>query len=152
MDSDRMDLWSKVYLLEFPVTFVDDPKDIKNEYQKLKNNNLKSILKEWKVDMMNILIEYYDLYEKQGLQYTEEIKNTVTNERRNNDSVQDFIDEYIEFSEGNNLKLSDVMAIYNAHNPKISKLLFKNKMILKCKITKTHGTDFIRNYKFKLQE
>ena len=57
-------------------------------------------MKEWKVDMINILIEYYKLYKEEGLEYTSDIKNVVMAERRSNDYIQDFIDTYIEKKDG----------------------------------------------------
>ncbi len=152
MDADRKDLWSKVYLLEFPITFVDSVKDIKNENYKLKNNNLKSILKSWNVDMMNILIEYYNIYEIEGVLYTDSIIKTVEMEKENNDEVQEFINNNIEKMDGYRLMMSDVLNLYEEKNGRLKpqdRKKLKNKFLEKLDGAKFKSRSYYwNNYRF----
>ncbi len=72
-------MWERCRYINFPITFVDDPK---NNNQKKIDYNLSDKLVHWKEDFMLLLIEYYKLYIKEGLlpeqtvlKFTNEIKD-----------------------------------------------------------------------------
>ena len=116
LDANRKDLWSKIYLLEFPVTFVDNEYEIISNLFKVKDNNLKEKMKTWNVSMMNILLEYLHYYKSEGLEYTENIKSSILQEKQENDPVGEYISQYIVKSESFNLKISDVLDDYIIKN------------------------------------
>lgn len=156
LDSNKIDIWSKIYLLIFPITFVDTEKEIINDTYKLKDNNLKEKIQEWNVDMMNLLIEYYQLYLDEGLEYTDDIKKSIFQEKKLNDPIGEFIDEYLERKENDKIKVTDVINLYISVNklylkPKERtslKLLF-NKKLGEMKDIKSKGREYWLHWSIK---
>jgi phage/plasmid-associated DNA primase len=72
-------MWERCRYINFPITFVDEPK---HDNQKKIDYNLSDKLVHWKEDFMLLLIDYYKLYIKEGLlpeqsvlKFTNEIKD-----------------------------------------------------------------------------
>jgi P4 family phage/plasmid primase-like protien len=72
-------IWERCRYINFPITFVDEPK---NENQKKIDYGLKNKLFNWKEDFMLLLLDYYKIYKKEGLlpeqsvfRFTNEIKD-----------------------------------------------------------------------------
>ncbi|KAI9337420.1 hypothetical protein DFJ73DRAFT_763447 [Zopfochytrium polystomum] len=104
-DAGKNDLWSKIYLLIFPITFVDSEREIKDpSIEKLKDPTLKEKITLWKEEFMCILIEYYKKYIEEGVDYTPDIINMIQKEKRENDSIKDYIDSYLERNDNGVLK------------------------------------------------
>lgn len=155
VDAKREDLWSKIYLLIFPNTFVDK---ITGDNQILKDDQLKVKMQHWGVDMMNILIKYYGIYKKEGLEYTKDILKNIQNEKDENDKIKTFINENLEFSPDTNtrIKLNDITEKYLIENPmkmtsSIRKSL-KNDIIDQLgnsNLSNCSNIKYINNWKFK---
>lgn len=126
LDADKVDIWSKIYLLLFPMTFVNTQEEILNDTYKLKDNDLKEKMKDWKVDMMNILIRYYKLYLVEGLEFTEEIKGAIGQEKRENDPYTDFVEANLVKKEGGSVKVSDVLDMFNRGAKPMEKKKYKD--------------------------
>jgi hypothetical protein len=126
LDAQRQDIWSKIYLLNYPIEFVDaNP----GPNQKLKDTQLKEKMIEWKWDMMNLLIKYYYKYVEEGLEYTPNIKRMIQQEMFSNDPVQEFISEYLERKDGESVKVREVITRFNpslkTHHQKAVKQIFE---------------------------
>ena len=72
-------MWERCRYINFPISFVDEPKNVN---QKKIDYNLSDKLLHWKEDFMLLLINYYKLYKKEGLlpeqsvlKFTNEIKD-----------------------------------------------------------------------------
>ncbi|KAJ3073049.1 hypothetical protein HDU98_002318 [Podochytrium sp. JEL0797] len=109
IDANKDDIWSKVYLLEFPIQCVDTEAQVVGEFTKLKDETLKDQLPKWGPDMMNILLEYFAIYREEKVEYTRDIQAMTRMERLGNDAVQNFIDEHMVAVEGGLIKMKEVI-------------------------------------------
>jgi phage/plasmid-associated DNA primase len=129
LESDNDSIWSKFYLLNFPVTFVDNQEQLIDNTYKLKDENLKTKIKHWKLDFMLYLLDYYKLYLQEGLKFTKNIIDATKNERLCNDIIQEIVDEYIEETNDNQfITLKDIIYIYENENGKIKSNIEKNRV------------------------
>jgi putative DNA primase/helicase len=83
-------IWSRTVCLNFPITFVDNPKG-KNE--KKKDPDLSEKIELWKQDMMLYLIEMYYKYLEEGLELTKNIKEFTKSYKETNDIYLEYINE-----------------------------------------------------------
>jgi phage/plasmid-associated DNA primase len=63
-------VWARTRCIEFPITFVDIPK---NPNEKKIDKTIGNKLKLWKQDFLLLLIEKYNEYRKEGLTATKDI-------------------------------------------------------------------------------
>ena len=105
--------------------------------------------------MMNLLIEYYQIYLNEGLEYTDDIKQSIFQEKKLNDPIGEFIDEYLEYKENNNINVKQVIDLYISINKLYKtnnkeKCTIKEHLILKLgEIYKIKGIYFWKNWTFK---
>jgi phage/plasmid-associated DNA primase len=124
LEADKDYIWSKVYLQDYPTTFVDkDP----GPNQRQKDPNLKEKMKTWGMDFMLILIEYYKKYEEEGVEYTDNIKAFIKRERNDNDPYAEFIEEKLVRSIGSKVKVSDVLNMFNRSAKPMERKCFKEQ-------------------------
>lgn len=76
-------MWQRCRYINFPITFVDDPK---KENEKKIDYELKNKLYYWKEDFMLLLIDYYKLYKKEGLLPEQSVLN-FTNEIKDEQNI-----------------------------------------------------------------
>jgi len=101
-------LWRRIRVIDFPSRFVDDPKE-SNEFKI--DRTLPSRMREdisWRQTFINILLDYYfkDIPEPVEVQLK-------TNEyREENNDFYNWLEENIEYKEGEVLKLSDTIELY----------------------------------------
>jgi P4 family phage/plasmid primase-like protien len=76
-------MWERCRYINFPITFVDDPK---NNNQKKIDYNLSDKLLHWKEDFVLLLIDYYNLYKKEGLLPEQSVLN-FTNEIKDEQNI-----------------------------------------------------------------
>ena len=147
IESNRRDLWSKLFLLNYPIEFVDENP---GENQLLKDNTLKAKMKDWGMDMMLILIEYYKKYQVEGVEYTENIKKFIKEENRNNDPYEEFIESNLERCEGEEIKVSCLLDIFNKFAKPQERRIYKDKFSIKMGniIDRNNGRARWLNWKF----
>jgi P4 family phage/plasmid primase-like protien len=89
-------VWKRTKCVEFPVTFVDNP-TLPNE--KMIDKTIGEKLKYWKNDFMLLLIEYFKLFKKDGLNETPNIAKFTMIYRETNDIFLQFLEECTEKSD-----------------------------------------------------
>lgn len=159
LESENDSIWSKFYLLNFPITFVDNQEQIKKNTYKLKDENLKTKIKEWKLDFMLYLLDYYKIYLQEGLKFSKNIIDATKNERLSNDTIQEVLDEYIEETTDQKdiITLKNIVNLYEDEYGKIKsniernrvKESFKNKLH-NIKNINRRGKEYFSGYKLKL--
>ena len=92
---DKLDagFWSKCKVVNFPTTFVKNPKN-KNELPI--DKDLKEKLVEWKQDFMLLLIEYCKKYIKYGLIFPKSVEKQTEKYKNSVDCYENFINDCIE--------------------------------------------------------
>ena len=92
---DKLDagFWSKCKVVNFPTTFVKNPKN-KNELPI--DKDLKEKIVEWKQDFMLLLIEYCKKYIKYGLIFPKSVEQQTEKYKNSVDCYDNFIDDCIE--------------------------------------------------------
>lgn len=66
MDDSDAAIWSRCRVINFPVTFVEDPNP-NNVFENKIDKNLSEKIINWKQDFMLLLLQYYQKYRKDGL-------------------------------------------------------------------------------------
>ena len=100
VEEDDYGIWRRIRSIKFKSKFVDNPtKD--NEYKI--DLSLNEKIKEWRCGFMNILLDYYKIYRKEGLKDIKEITEETKKYRVSNDPYQEFIDECIELDENGSI-------------------------------------------------
>ena len=63
-------------------------------------------------------IEYYSIYEQEGVEYTSDIKSVINKEKRENDPIGEFLEEYIEKTKNQEdiIKVSKLLDTYMSLN------------------------------------
>ena len=90
-------LWDRLHLVEFPISFVDDPK---GDNQRLRNPHLAAELKEEAMGIMAWLVAgYYEWLEK-GLAPPSSVLSSTKEYRRSEDSIEQFLEECCVIGEG----------------------------------------------------
>lgn len=87
--------WRRVRNIKFISTFCDNPNE--NEpYQFKKDESLTYEIKNWKQAFMNILLQYYELYTKEGLIDIPEVMETTEEYKKEDNFYDEFIKDNIE--------------------------------------------------------
>ncbi len=149
IESNRKDLWSKLFLLNYPIEFVD-----KNpgENQLLKDNTLKAKMKDWGMDMMLILIEYYKKYQIEGVEYTENINKFIQDENKDNDQYAEFIENNLERYEGGKIKVTAVLDKFNKFAKQMERKKYKEEFSKKFgKMTCKGSLHFWKDWRFRIE-
>ena len=94
-DPDDPAIWARTMCLEFPITFVENPKKLN---EKKIDKTLKKKVELWKQDFMLLLIENYKLYKKEGLKPTEEVLKFTKEYKDENDVYLKYVNERTEES------------------------------------------------------
>lgn len=81
-------VWRRLEVVEFVSKFVDNPQE-EGEFKK--DDNLKYKLVDWKEAFMGILLEYYEIYKKEGLIPPDEVTKFTKEFQKNCDAYSDFI-------------------------------------------------------------
>ena len=95
-DNNDQAVWARTRCIEFPITFVDKPK---NENEKKIDKAIGEKLKFWKQDFMLLLIEKFKQYKKEGLTATDKILKFTRNYKETNDIYLQYIEERTEKSD-----------------------------------------------------
>jgi P4 family phage/plasmid primase-like protien len=119
-------LWRRIRVIDFPSRFVDEPKE-SNEYKI--DRTLPSRMREdisWRQTFMNILINYYSSDIREPI----EVQLKTNEYREENNDFYNWLDENIEYKQGEVLKLLDIVCLYlgktKIHSKESSK--FKKEM------------------------
>ena len=87
-------VWRRMVLLECESKFCKNPNPAnKNEFPI--DRKLSQKLEQWKEAFLWLLVEYYKIYKRDGLEMPECIKQTTEDYRRSCDAFSDFIEEMI---------------------------------------------------------
>lgn len=93
MDSTDGGVWSRLRVLNFPVTFVD--RNPVGDFEKKMDKNLSIKIEGWKSDFMLLLLEYYGKYKINGLVPTKSINKATEKYRKNIDYFLNYLKERI---------------------------------------------------------
>ena len=97
MKSDNTALWDRSRVQEFKQKFVDNPRPGTGE--KLIDRTLKGKLKAWAPQFMLILLDYYRVYQRDGLRPTAAVLQATCTLRQGNDPFVEFIEEHYQLTE-----------------------------------------------------
>ncbi len=103
LDSEDEASWIRTRIIEFPYKFVTHPK---NDKEKKINIHLKSKMKGLGPHFMLILLEYYKIYVKEGLNPTAEVMRATNEVRDENDPYKEFIDTQLVESNNDSDRIS----------------------------------------------
>jgi len=101
-------LWRRIRVIDFPSRFVDEPKE-DNEFKI--DRTLPSRMREditWRQTFMNILLDYYN----KTVPEPNEIKVKTNEYRQENNDFYNWLEENIEYKEGDILQLAEVCEMY----------------------------------------
>lgn len=101
-------LWRRIRVVDFPSRFVDEPKD-SSEYKI--DRTLPSRMREdlsWRQTFINILLDYY----YQDISEPEEVKVKTNEYRSENNDFYNWLEDNVEYKEGEILKLEDVCIMF----------------------------------------
>lgn len=102
-------LWDRLHLVEFPISFVDDPK---GDNQRLRNPHLAAELKEEAMGIMSWLVAgYYEWLEK-GLAPPSSVLSSTKEYRRSEDSIEQFLEECCVIGEGKIARAGELREAY----------------------------------------
>lgn len=89
--------WSRCVLINFPVTFTDEPK---KENERPIDRDLSRKLESEASGILSWLIRGAALYQAYGLQIPDEVKNATSEYRKHEDIVGQFLEDFCELQEG----------------------------------------------------
>ena len=95
-DNNDVAVWARTRCIEFPITFVNNPK---HPNEKQIDKTIGDKLKLWKQDFMLLLIEKYKQYCEEGLNETKEIMKFTKNYKETNDIYLQYLEERTEESD-----------------------------------------------------
>jgi phage/plasmid-associated DNA primase len=95
-DNNDPAVWARTRCIEFPITFVNDPK---NPNEKKIDKTIGEKLKLWKQDFMLLLIKKYKCYCEEGLIETKSIMKFTQNYKESNDTYLQYLEERTEKSD-----------------------------------------------------
>jgi P4 family phage/plasmid primase-like protien len=101
-------LWRRIRVIDFPSRFVDNPQE-ENEYPI--DRTLPSRMREditWRQTFMNILLSYYH----KTIPEPNEIKLKTNEYRQENNDFYNWLEENIEYKEGDVIQLKDICQTY----------------------------------------
>ena len=104
-------IWRRTEAVPFNSKFVETPNPAYKNQFKI-DRNLSKKLKEWAEPFMSILIQYYKIYDKEGLKIPEEIKAFTKEYETECDEHRSFFNERIVISEGSIAKFSECFSTY----------------------------------------
>ena len=87
-------LFRRMRIIKFPTAFVEDPK---LPHERKIDFKLDAKLKAAAPHFIGILIKYYRAFQDEGLYEPESIRTSTRQYQNENDLVQSFLDEYLEF-------------------------------------------------------
>lgn len=102
-------LWRRIRAIDFPSRFIDNPKE-QGEYKI--DRTLPSRMREdvsWRQTFIKILINYYYM---DNVQEPEEVKIRTNEYRQENNDFYNWLEENIEYSENEILKLKDIVETF----------------------------------------
>jgi putative DNA primase/helicase len=102
-------LWERIHLVEFPVSFVDDPS---GDHQRPRNPQIGDELKEEASGIMAWLVAGYEDYHEKGLAPPSPVLAATKEYRRSEDSISQFIQECCIVGEGKIAQASDLQETY----------------------------------------
>ena len=105
LDSSDNGAWTRSRILEFKYTFKKTPVA---ENERPIDDELKRRVKNWGPQFMLLLLEYYKIYRKEGLIPTPDVIAHTAEKRRDNDVVQNWIEENIERTENGAISRADI--------------------------------------------
>jgi len=105
MDSNDEGVWSRSRVVEFPVTFVKEPKE---SFEKKIDMDLGNKLCNWHHDFFLLLVEYYKKYKSEGLLPTGKITEFTYEYRMETDRYLSYITDRIVPQTKHNLHTSDI--------------------------------------------
>jgi putative DNA primase/helicase len=104
-------LWQRIHLVEFPVSFVDDPS---GDHQKPRNPHIVEELKEEAPGIMAWLVDGYYEYLEKGLAPPSPVLVATQEYRRDEDSIGQFIQDCCIVGEGKMAWLKDLYEEYTS--------------------------------------
>ena len=108
--SDDNGTWRRIRVVEFASKFVHDP-DPNDAHQFPIDLDMSRKFESWRPHFIGLLLEYYRLYQVNGIQEPAEVLATTRDYQRSNDFVADFVSEKIElFADGAMLPVDDLYA------------------------------------------
>ena len=150
-------VWRRLEVVEFISKFVENPEE-ENEFPR--DEHLSEKLKDWKETFMSILLDYYKLYQKEGLKAPEEVTKYTKEFQKNCDIYFDFISRYMKPISDKNyvVNLEDLFRefkLWYTENNMGGKCICKREMItyLEKKYGKNNiNNDFIKGFRLTNRE
>ena len=107
LDVDKLDagFWARCKVVDFPMTFVENPKE---ENELSLDKNLKGKLEKWKQDFMLLLIEYCKKYIKDGLKFPKSVEKQTNIYKSSVDCFTQYYTEKIVENKDNVLRWADL--------------------------------------------
>jgi putative DNA primase/helicase len=102
-------LWQRIHLVEFPVSFVDDPS---GDHQKPRNPHIGEELKEEAAGIMAWLVAGFYEWQEKGLSPPSPVLVATQDYRRSEDSIGQFIQECCMVGEGKIVRSTDLHDAY----------------------------------------
>lgn len=120
-DNSDKAVWARTRCIEFPITFVNKPK---NDKEKIIDKTIGEKILQWKQDFMLLLIEKYEQYCEEGLKVTDNILKFTKTYKETNDIYLQYLEERTEKSDKHihTSTLYDDFKLWYKHNNPNTKL------------------------------
>lgn len=102
-------VWRRIVVIEFLSRFIDNP-DPNNPYEHLRDYNLEEKMALWKEAFMWLLIQYYRGVRAEPPKKPECVSRATENYQKENDAIQEFVDERVVADVTSKLGLSQMYA------------------------------------------
>jgi putative DNA primase/helicase len=108
---DDAALWQRIHLIEFKISFLDNPK---GENQRRRNPNIANELKEEAAGIMAWLVAGYIEWKKKGLSPPDSVLTATEEYKQAEDSIKQFINEMCFVGDGKIARASKLYESYTA--------------------------------------
>ena len=112
INSNDGGVWRRLRCIHFGTKFVDNP--IRSNEAKI-DRRLNEKIPQWKERFMRLLLKYWVIYQKEGLQPPNEINKYTLEYQRRNDMFSSFIDDKLD-NQNKNLSIKDKLSLADIFN------------------------------------
>jgi P4 family phage/plasmid primase-like protien len=129
--------WRRMRVIEFKSKFLNKP-DPKNKLEFKRDNDLMRKIDLLGSAFMSILVKYYELYRKDGIEVPDEVMKFTNEYKQESDVYTQFIDEMITITEDSYMSVDQLKGVFDiwwsdnmTEKNKIKKIEFRKVMISK---------------------
>lgn len=156
VSADDDGTWRRLRVVEYTSKFTMNP-DPNKPHEFLMDTELSKKFEDWKEHFMALLIEYYKMYEKEGIVDPEDVTKCTKEYQRNNDNFMEFVEQEMEKDDRGFISMNDTFSKFNywikenaPHIKQINKKVFQTAMDkIMGKNINHHRVQGWKGYRFK---